>query len=277
MDKIIQSNIMNGDIYTINRCTKNAQPETYYEPSWHDFFEVYWFLDGDIMFAFEGEMLDIIPGEMIIISNHQLHRPMLKSNCTYHRKRITFSPDTILKLDYDGANLYRLLTSRKIIRLSKEIVKEHKLDILFNEIEYEMNNSSYYHELATAIKLFYFLIKSESVCQNNITASDNICNNVALEIINYINKNISSDLSYKKIAEKFFFTSKNLYKVFKKETGFTLANYVKQRRIINAKALLSMGHSAIYAASASGFKDYSVFYRSFIKETGVSPTAYPKP
>ena len=40
--------------------------------------------------------------------------------------------------------------------------------------------------------------------------------------------------------------------------------------------LSNAGCTAFDAAQAAGFKDYSVFYRSFLKETGISPAAYIK-
>ena len=39
---------------------------------------------------------------------------------------------------------------------------------------------------------------------------------------------------------------------------------------------MNAGGTAFDAAQAAGFKDYSVFYRSFLKETGISPAAYIK-
>ena len=96
----------------------------------------------------------------------------------------------------------------------------------------------------------------------------------AYDIIKYINENLASDLSYKTLAEKFFISEKNLYNFFKRETGFPLSKYITKLRIIRAKEILSPGGSAFDAATAAGYDDYSVFYRNFVKETGITPAKY---
>ena len=96
------------------------------------------------------------------------------------------------------------------------------------------------------------------------------------KIIEYINEHLSEDLSYKVLSEVFYLSEKYLYKIFKNETGFTLSDYIKEQRIIMAQSILNAGGSAKTAAYSSGFKDYSAFYRCFLKKVGITPTEYIK-
>jgi len=73
-----------------------------------------------------------------------------------------------------------------------------------------------------------------------------------------------------------FFSEKSLYKFFKKNTGFALASFIKERRILKAQDLLISGKSAKDTAIEAGFCDYTSFYRAFLKKTGISPIKYIK-
>lgn len=124
------------------------------------------------------------------------------------------------------------------------------------------------------VPLISLLITAEKFSRRN---SENLLvskNGKSDEIVRFIEKNLFENLSYKTIAEKFYMSEKNLYKFFKKETCFTLGDYITERRIIKAQSVLSSGGSAGDAAILSEFSDYSVFYGNFLKKVGVSPTKY---
>ena len=94
------------------------------------------------------------------------------------------------------------------------------------------------------------------------------------KITEYIAKNLTVELSYRRIAEAFHLSEKYLYKLFKKEVGVTLSQYVLERRIVKAQTVLNAGGTAGEASLSAGFGDYSVFYRCFVRETGLTPSEY---
>ena len=53
-------------------------------------------------------------------------------------------------------------------------------------------------------------------------------------------------------------------------------NAGNERRIIKAQSILNAGGSAKTAAYIAGFKDFSVFYRCFLKKVGITTTEYIK-
>jgi AraC-like DNA-binding protein len=52
---------------------------------------------------------------------------------------------------------------------------------------------------------------------------------------------------------------------FKSETGYTIGNYITEKRLLLAKNLVSSGSSITEACYNSGFKNYSTFSRAFKK------------
>lgn len=91
-------------------------------------------------------------------------------------------------------------------------------------------------------------------------------------VICYVNDNLSLDLTPEQLCEKFHFSRAQLDRNFKNTTGSTVWAYITTKRLLKAKAYIEEGMRATDAASASGFKDYSTFYRAFRNHFGTTPT-----
>jgi AraC-like DNA-binding protein len=55
--------------------------------------------------------------------------------------------------------------------------------------------------------------------------------------------------------------------------GYNIWEYIIQKRVFNSRQQLYLTKNITSAFSKSGFKDYSVFYRNYIKYIGLSPSA----
>ncbi len=280
MDSIEQTSNeidIDGVIQYISMSTDDPLPNNEREVHAHyNKFEIYYFLEGDLYFAFEGKRFDIKEKTMIIIANGTLHRPIVKSTCRYYRKRILFDKEIFTGFNTTNFELYTLLRKKKFLIFDKNAVESLQLDVLFNEIESSLFKKTPYDDFCALISLFSLLIKAEKNAQDCYNTSLSRSSSKADEIIKFINEHLSENLSYKYLANHFFISEKNLYKFFKKETGFTLSDYISERRIIKAQSLMNAGISANEAAEKSGFNDYSVFYRNFTRKTGITPSEYIK-
>lgn len=63
---------------------------------------------------------------------------------------------------------------------------------------------------------------------------------------------------------------------FKEQTGYTIHNYIIQKRLIMSNLLIKKGRSITDACMESGFNDYSNFSRAFKKIFMLSPKEYYK-
>lgn len=102
----------------------------------------------------------------------------------------------------------------------------------------------------------------------------NLCRN-AIELVreNYYN----SSLKNEDIAEKLGYHPYHLNRVFKKETGKSLKEYVIYYRLQIAKNLLLTTNADVLEVSVeSGFCSPSYFTKIFKEETGVTPKEYRK-
>ena len=256
----------------VERFTERAQSHGIYEKSsHHEEWEVYWFVEGDLYFIFEGEKYEIQPNTVLIVPNRRLHRPIVKSPCRYRRRLIRFSEDVFLSVD-GGHELRRVLESKGFILIRPQEKESPTVCALFSEVSGFLSEGSVYRDLCARMSLLRLLsiaADCHTPLQNGIRSDGRVG-----ELLRYIDRHLEQPLDYQTLAAAFFVSEKNLYRLFKKETGFALSHYVAERRIIKAKQLLLAGCSASETARQTGFKDYSVFYRNFVAVTGHSPSSF---
>lgn len=98
-----------------------------------------------------------------------------------------------------------------------------------------------------------------------------------LELMNYIEHHFSLKLTVDELAEKFYMSSSQLSRRFKKASGLTVNHFLNSRRLGEAEQQLLFSDEKIpYIAKASGFSNYSYFYSVFRKINGCTPLEYRK-
>lgn len=97
-----------------------------------------------------------------------------------------------------------------------------------------------------------------------------------LEALNYIAEHYSDhDISITPIARSLGVSESHLSHVFKKETSYTIVNYLTQYRIHMAMELLQDCRYKVYEVAAMvGYRDVAYFGSTFKKLTGLSPSEY---
>lgn len=96
-------------------------------------------------------------------------------------------------------------------------------------------------------------------------------------IAEYVTNNLTEDLEVGALCRRFHLSKNALYKLFHKNTGYTVNEYVTNHRIDKAKTLLC--HTTLpvcQVSEAAGIENYQYFCRLFKKSTGISPLQYRK-
>lgn len=93
----------------------------------------------------------------------------------------------------------------------------------------------------------------------------------------YLGQHYKEELQLKDLAVKFFLSETYLCDLFKKNTGETILNFLRQLRIHRAMGLLTGTSMTLrQVAEESGYADYSYFGRHFKCVTGMTPDLYRK-
>ena len=91
--------------------------------------------------------------------------------------------------------------------------------------------------------------------------------------IEYIEDNITEELSIQEIAEKAYFSSFHFQRVFHTLCGFTVGEYIRNRRLsIAAQELSKADVKVIDVAIKYGYNSPDSFTRAFTKFHGIPPS-----
>ena len=100
---------------------------------------------------------------------------------------------------------------------------------------------------------------------------------VVKDALTFINLNISSNLTVKRVAHEVSLSPDYLTRLFKKEVGFNIITYINKRRIFTSLKLLKDTTLSIEEISdLIGINNTPYFYTLFKKEMGISPKQYRK-
>lgn len=96
-------------------------------------------------------------------------------------------------------------------------------------------------------------------------------------ILNYIEEHLLEELTRENIAQYVHFHPAYLSRFFRKNTGWSLSEYIVQKRIESAKEMLVQSELKVgYIMNHIGYYNLSHFTRTFKKMTGYTPQQYRK-
>jgi len=141
-----------------------------------------------------------------------------------------------------------------------------------NNIKFHIQKLSVSSELKTIAKKI-LVTYSKAVKEYTLL---NYSNNIK-KIILYIRKNLTKKFTLDDIAKELFITKEHLSRLFKKEVGVTISEYIINSKIKEAKILLKKtDYNILDIATLLNFANSSHFSNSFKRVAGISPSEYRK-
>lgn len=114
-------------------------------------------------------------------------------------------------------------------------------------------------------------------CLNLESNVDATAKNKMKLAVKYITEHYNEDIAINDLAERFTMSPNYFSSVFKKETGQTTLNYIKELRLKKAKEyLVGSEKSVVDIAKEVGYEDSQYFFKVFKKATGQTPMQYRK-
>ena len=240
----------------------------------HDFYEVYYLLNGSVEYWVDGRIIRMEPGDILLINPQELHRPLLTPETrVYERIVLWINKIYLEKLAGELSRCFDLSLPNRICPADVERpalkARMHELVREFYSREFGSRISAQGLFLQLMVQLNRLALRTEKTDRNEVQMSGLI-----RKALSYIHENISSPLSLEEIAGELFVSKYHLAHAFSREVGVSLYRYIMLRRLLLARQLLLTGQSAGQVSLNCGFSDYASFYRAFKAEYGLSPRAY---
>lgn len=242
---------------------------------YHDFDKLILILSGKVRYLIEGREYELLPFDFVLVNRNLIHKPMVDSSEEEYDR-------IILYLNHDFLKMYELLDAfmktrelgSHVVRFSANISAE--IFQLFSTIEEDIacEDSRYAGKLQTRLDVLRALISFNRACieEDFGFKPEARYNRKVIEIIEYIMDNLGKDLSIDLLADHFYMSKYHMMRIFKNETGYSIHQYISEKRILKAKSLIMAGMPATNACLDCGFRDYSTFSRAFKNQLGVLPS-----
>lgn len=95
-------------------------------------------------------------------------------------------------------------------------------------------------------------------------------------VVAYIKENLADRITLADTARRFYVSESTISHTFQEKLGVSFYRFVTQHRLIAAKELILRGVPMETVSQQVGFGSYSVFYRAFRQEYGISPRQFAK-
>lgn len=241
-----------------------------FEFHYHDFNKIIIFISGNISYTIEGKSYELLPYDIVLVNAGEIHRPSVLDNSAYERIIIYVSPQFLSSFSEEEYDLNYCFNRAKqehsnVLRIHS--MEKSKLYQVCQELEHSFSDHAFGKELYQKILFLEFMIQlNRTAILNHINYLDSAKDNAKLvQIIDYINEHLAEEISIDTLSGQFYLSRYYLMHYFKRETGYTIGNYITEKRLLLAKNLVQNGYSTTEACFRSGFKNYSTFSRAFKK------------
>ncbi|MBR5437366.1 MAG: helix-turn-helix domain-containing protein, partial [Clostridia bacterium] len=246
----------------------------------HDFYEVYFFISGNVEFNVEGKSFHLKKGDILLINPLELHQPRIgPDQSDYERIVLWVDKNYLASLCSNETSLTRCFDNTNPAHsnlLHPSQSQQEFLGARLHEILAESEQKSYGGDLACKAALIRFLLELNRISfYSEKTAESRTAESPLISaVLDHINEHYCEKLSLSSVADEFFVSKYYLSHAFNSVVGTSLQRYVTLKRLTHAKQMLSSGIRPTTTAQNCGFNDYAGFYRAFVSEFGITPKEY---
>lgn len=251
------------------------------EYHYHEFDKMILVLSGVVSYVVEGVTYFLRPWDILLVQHNLIHKPIIDASEPYERVVVWLDRSWVAKNSDPGAALDTCF----------DVSRQRGFHLLRCSADQRLIYMQKIQELETALHSDEFgaARMADTLCQQLLIQlnRDVLADRTAMEekdsyrsdpkieeMLRYIAENLEGDLTVETLASRFYLSRYYLMHRFKEITGYTLHQYVSQKRLLRAGELIRSGVPVMKAAEQSGFSEYSTFLRAFQNTFHMSPREF---
>lgn len=244
----------------------------------HDFYECYLLLFGELSYQIESVSFALLPGDLLLIGPNQLHRPLFSSTAVpYERIVLWLSRPFVERLSSEQSDLSACFRqgTRSVIRLdepNRERISRLLFELLATTEGTDFGTDVLSRSLAASLLVYLNRISGAGL--QPLPKTDVRTSPLVKRVSAYLDEHLAEPVSLDELSRVVFLSKYHLERQFRKETGVSIYQMLLQKRMIRARDLVREGMAFTVVAQRCGFSEYSGFYKAFRNEYGLSPREY---
>ena len=261
----------------------------------HEYVQIIYACRGKLKHVLNNGVFDICGGDIFVIPPYVPHYYIADTGENYELIEFEFTPEFINEqfssgsdensfLDFAYLEPFLMVEYQMSPRLNLTGNVKDQVENLFASIliEYQERQSDFV--LMTKSLLLQLLVLVGREYRKTLSEYDPHAEvfkqhrEAMTNILKYIDLHIEEDLTVEEVAEKAMLSQSYFRYLFKQLSGRSLIDYINGRRISKAAQLLKSKPEAriIDICYQIGFHHVNYFNKIFLREMGVSPSAYRK-
>ena len=241
---------------------------------YHTFHKIIILLAGRADYAIEGERYALQPGDYVLVGRGSIQKPIVERSDFYERAILYISPDYLQKLRCDDSDLETCFhKAQEDFRYVYHTGSGDRVRELFTLLEQSQQEEGFGVSLLRQALFTQLMVEVNRISLAGDTVSAAAGDSKVVAILQYLNAHLTEGLTIDELAARFYISKYHMMRRFREETGYTIHNYVTEKRLLLAQQLLEQGITPGETALRCGYQEYSTFARAYKKQFGHTPSA----
>lgn len=246
---------------------------------YHEFDKLIFMLGGKTAYLVEGVTYFLKPWDILLVQHSLIHRPIIDPAEPYERVVIWLGRDWLASRSDPGEALDACF----------DVTRRRNFHLLRTDAERRLHYMRTIQRLEEALHSSEFgaARMADTLCQQLLIDVNRDAGQASRveegsfqvdpkveEILRYISAHLSERLTVDALAQRFYLSRYYLMHRFKAVTGYTIHQYISQKRLLRAGELIRAGTPVMKAAEQVGFSEYSTFLRAFRSTFHMNPREF---
>ena len=269
---------LNEDFRLFHLKDSRAQKLDYH---YHEFDKMILLLRGKVTYVVEGVTYFLQPWDLLLVQRNMIHKPIIDPAEPYERVVIWLGREWLERRSDPGEALDTCFATARqrgfhLLRFGAERRLQYMQTI--QRLEEALRSREFGASRMADTLCQQLLIGVNRDILQDRTAQEQVdsyrVDPKIEEILQYITGHLEEELSVDVLAGRFYLSRYYLMHRFKAVTGYTVHQYISQKRLLRAGELIRDGVPVMKAAEQAGFSEYSTFLRAFQNTFHMSPREF---